>query len=122
MFSGPPCPPIDPIVEDSKETTAVISWIRCFHGGFAQTFVAQYSTDKNNWINATSVEGGLSRSKDRLNASVENLKPDTTYSIRLFSYNEKGKSRYTAFTDVTTKPEGMFSMCNMGSGTLSQMN
>lgn len=83
-----------------------ISWTRCFHGGFKQTFVVQYSDDGLKWTNGTSIEGGLSTSKDRLNATQDSLKPNTLYYLRVFAYNKKGRSGFTTVKKKRTNNEG----------------
>ena len=84
-----------------------MSWVRCFHNGFPQTFVVQYSTDGSAWINGSFVNGGISISKERLNTTLGGLASNTLYYLKLYALNEKGPSNETDVVDVKTTKSGL---------------
>ena len=106
-FTGPPCTPFDFSVNGPGSDTITVSWVRCFHNGFPQTFVVQYSTDGSKWTNGSFVDGGMSISKERLNTSIDGLETNTLYYLKLYSFNEKGTSNETAVIDVKTTQSGL---------------
>ena len=105
--SGPPCKPYNFTVGDPGLDKVVVTWIRCFHGGFPQTFVVQYSTDGSEWTNGSFVEGGLSISDEPLNATLIGLKSNTQYYIRVYAFNVKGASDETDVVDIRTNLSGL---------------
>ena len=105
-ISGPPCKPLNFSVGNPGFDKLMVFWIRCFHGGFPQTFVIQYSTDGSEWTNASFVEGGLSNSIEPLNTTLTGLQPNTQYNVRIYAFNVKGASDETDAIDIKTTQSG----------------
>ncbi|XP_053391410.1 protein turtle-like, partial [Mercenaria mercenaria] len=101
---GPPSKPYNVTVDSIQYNTAHLSWIRGYHGGLAQTFVIQLSTDLNIWRNIT-VDGGLNESLEPISEVLSNLYDSTMYYIRMYAFNNKGSSPFTEFHNFTTPPK-----------------
>ena len=93
---------MEPEIDSYKVHEVTVSWARGFHGGYEQTFVIQYSTDNIVWEDGATKNGGLSRSTERINATIEGLDAATHYYIRMYSHSIKGSSDYTEIMNVTT--------------------
>lgn len=88
------------------ETSATLSWIRCFHGGFNQTFVIQLSKDGVVWNNKTFIEGGQSMNRTPIINHLHSLEATSVYHARMFAYNDIGRSNYSESIIFTTKSIG----------------
>ena len=75
------------------ETTAVLAWIRGFHGGSDQTFVVQLSTDSINWTNKTFIPDGQKDSNTSINITLDNLSSGTIYFARVYSFTQEGRTQ-----------------------------
>ncbi|XP_053391382.1 hemicentin-2-like, partial [Mercenaria mercenaria] len=98
---GPPSMPNNLTVDSIQYNKAHLSWIRGYHGGLAQTFVIQLSTDLNIWNNIT-VYGGLNKSLEPISEVLPGLHDSTTYYIRMFAFNNEGSSPFTEILNYTT--------------------
>ncbi|XP_053391071.1 protein turtle homolog B-like [Mercenaria mercenaria] len=98
---GPPGQPYNVTVDNIQYNTAHLSWIRGYHGGLAQTFVIQLSTDLNMWRNIT-VYGGLNESLEPVSEVLSNLHDSTTYFVHMYAFNNEGSSPFTEILNYTT--------------------
>ena len=80
------------------ETSAVVQWTPGFNGGLDQTFIIQYSigTDRTDghW---TEVHGG-----ETMDNTIENLSPNTVYTVRVYANNTIGMSDISESIQFTT--------------------
>ncbi|XP_053409347.1 sialoadhesin-like [Mercenaria mercenaria] len=103
VLKGPPSKPSDVRVDMIQYDKARLSWIRGYHGGFAQTFVIQLSTDLSNWRNVT-VYGGNDESSEPVSHVLSGLHDSTTYYVRMYAFNKEENSSLTENLNYTTPP------------------
>lgn len=89
-------------VDEIKYKAVRLSWLRGYHGGFAQTFVVQVSTDLKKWRNVSSIFDGKNENAKPVSTTLTNLQDSTTYFLRVYAYNDEGKSSYTDYVNFST--------------------
>ncbi|XP_053372613.1 hemicentin-1-like isoform X1 [Mercenaria mercenaria] len=99
---GPPSDPFDIKVDNIQQNTARVSWIPGFHGGFAQTFLIQLSTDRKHWRNEETVYGGTDESEEPMYKVLINLQESTIYYVRMYAFNSEGNSPFSEIHNFTT--------------------
>ncbi|XP_053390451.1 neural cell adhesion molecule 2-like [Mercenaria mercenaria] len=99
---SPPSGAFDIKVDNILQNTARVSWIPGFHGGFAQTFLIQLSTDRKNWRNEETIFGGTDESGEPMYEVLNNLQESTTYYVRMYAFNSEGNSPFSEIHNFTT--------------------
>lgn len=84
-----------------------LGWFPGFHGGAEQTFHIEYKTNTSEWRVAKLIFAGLS-TKKHFNATIRGLQSGTTYTFRIYSRNEYGRTSTSPITlgDTGFYPSG----------------
>ncbi|XP_053389576.1 hemicentin-1-like isoform X3 [Mercenaria mercenaria] len=101
---SPPSGAFDITINNIQQNTVRVSWKPGFHGGFAQTFLIQLSTDRTQWRNEETIYGGTDESEEPMYEVLHNLQESTTYYVRMYAFNSEGNSPFSEVHNFTTLP------------------
>ncbi|CAC5424010.1 unnamed protein product [Mytilus coruscus] len=86
-----------------------LSWIAGFNGGHRQIFSIQFKTKDDGKWNKKVVHTNETRTESKVHYTLDQLKPDTSYKIIVFSTNKHGQRH--ASLEFKTKVEPILSPC-----------
>jgi len=102
-ITGPPGTPTLTGISSISHTSAVVSWVEGFHGGFDQTVTIQISSDKTKWVDRLKeIRSHLENMVPR-HTTITGLLDGTTYYVRMFASNELGDSKMSEVWNFTTQ-------------------
>ena len=106
-----PNPPVNVTVVSKTSRVVNISWIAGFDGNSAiQNYTVNTSLDNEEFVDAVCQvslpDAGSSCVVSSTSASIENLKPWTTYYFKVFARNIVGISNGSPVVNTTTDEEG----------------
>ena len=101
-ISDVPSPPVLVEIKHIGPHSATVSWSEGFHGGFDQTVYYEMSSDMYTTVTPVRMDTiGISETISIRNTTVNNLKEETIYYIRLYSTNIFGRSKMTGINIFT---------------------
>ena len=101
-ISDVPSPPVIIEIHNIGPYSVTISWSEGFHGGSDQTVYYEIRTDNTDWAVSPMETIETSDTSYIRNTTINNLIERTTYYIRLYSKNSRGKSNITVVSKFTT--------------------
>lgn len=98
--------PSNLLVDEIKYKSVRLTWLRGYHGGLAQTFVVEVSTDLKKWQKVASMFDGKNENTQPISITLTYLQDSTRYFLRVYAYNDDGYSSYTDYVNLTTVAGG----------------